>query len=315
MRKMCLAALCVLGFLSSCTTPRPEERINPLQGMNFYRQEQQELRQMASQAPEMRQALDTIASQPAAIWLGAWTGPIRPALEKLVGEADKQGTNLVVVPYNIPYRDCGQHSAGGLPASAYKTWIDDLASGLGRHKAVVILEPDAIPLNDCLSAELKKERWELLRYALTTLKQRTGALVYMDVGHGNWVPAPLMIARLREIGIEAADGFAINTSNYQANSDNERYARQLQAAFPSKGFVFDTSRNGRGPTADQAWCNPRGRALGPKPRVLETGGPDAYLWVKRPGESDGACNGGPQAGTFWPEIAVELVKNAVEAQH
>ena len=40
--------------------------------------------------------------------------------------------------------------------------------------------------------------------------------------------------------------------------------------------------------------------------TAQTGDPlvDALLWIKRPGESDGACNGGPPAGTWWPEDAL-----------
>ncbi|MYV59291.1 endoglucanase, partial [Streptomyces sp. SID4931] len=33
---------------------------------------------------------------------------------------------------------------------------------------------------------------------------------------------------------------------------------------------------------------------------------DAYLWIKRPGESDGDCKGGPKAGDWWPEYALGL---------
>ena len=35
---------------------------------------------------------------------------------------------------------------------------------------------------------------------------------------------------------------------------------------------------------------------------------DGYLWVKRPGESDGACNGGPGAGQWWQAYALDLVR-------
>jgi endoglucanase len=34
------------------------------------------------------------------------------------------------------------------------------------------------------------------------------------------------------------------------------------------------------------------------------------LWVKRPGESDGSCNGGPAAGQWWRDKALELAGNA-----
>jgi endoglucanase len=37
---------------------------------------------------------------------------------------------------------------------------------------------------------------------------------------------------------------------------------------------------------------------------------DGLLWIKAPGESDGSCNGGPSAGTWWPEYALGLAERA-----
>lgn len=101
-----------------------------------------------------------------------------------------------------------------------------------------------------------------------------------------------------------------------------------------KHFVVDTSRNGQGPWTPPAgypdpqdWCNPPDRGLGLRP-TANTGNSliDAYLWVKIPGESDGECTRGlgpggqtidpewgiidPAAGQWFPEMALELVKNA-----
>jgi endoglucanase len=52
--------------------------------------------------------------------------------------------------------------------------------------------------------------------------------------------------------------------------------------------------------------------LGEKP-TASTGDPlvHAFFWIKRPGESDGACNGGPTAGQWFQSYALELAKNAV----
>ena len=74
-------------------------------------------------------------------------------------------------------------------------------------------------------------------------------------------------------------------------------------------YVIDTSRNGL--ATAKTWCNPPGQALGAVPTV-NTGRPlaDALLWIKPPGVSDGACNGGPQAGVFWPAYALSLAANA-----
>ncbi|MFD0385280.1 glycoside hydrolase family 6 protein [Streptomyces stramineus] len=62
-----------------------------------------------------------------------------------------------------------------------------------------------------------------------------------------------------------------------------------------------------GPGDAEPWCNPPGRALGTPPTTA-TGHPliDAFLWIKRPGESDGACRGAPAAGRWWADYALRL---------
>jgi len=46
--------------------------------------------------------------------------------------------------------------------------------------------------------------------------------------------------------------------------------------------------------------------------TTQTGFPhvDAFLWTNAPGHSSGSCNGGPPAGTFWVERAIDLAVNA-----
>jgi endoglucanase len=125
-----------------------------------------------------------------------------------------------------------------------------------------------------------------------------------------------MAPRLKAAGIDLADGFALNVSNYQATPDLIKYGHQLSALLGGKHFIIDTSRNGNGPPPfegedERAWCNPDGRALG-SPPTTETGDPlvDAFYWIKPPGESDGTCNKGPAAGGWWPEKALEMARNA-----
>lgn len=86
---------------------------------------------------------------------------------------------------------------------------------------------------------------------------------------------------------------------------------QVLLARGDKHFVIDTARNGLGPSPDGAWCNPPGRALGNPPDTsTETTRADAFLWVKGPGGSDGACNGAPPAGVAYPEYATGLAQRA-----
>lgn len=118
-----------------------------------------------------------------------------------------------------------------------------------------------------------------------------------------------MATRLQASNIAAADGFALNVSNFISTASNVAFGNTLSALVNGKRFVVDTSRNGLGPTADYQWCNPDGRALGAAPST-STGHAlvDAFLWIKKPGESDGTCNGGPNSGAWWAEYALGLAQ-------
>ena len=252
--------------------------------------------------------LQYIAQQAAASWYGNWSGEIGSAVANQMRLAAQEQATAVMVSYNIPNRDCGGYSSGGTnDANAYKSWISNFAGSLGTTPAIVILEPDALAQTQCLD----QQRYDLLSFAVTTLKSRPNTWVYLDAGHSAWIDAPTMASRLIKAGVANADGFSLNVSNFQWNKDLIAYANQLRSQGVNKNFVIDTSRNGKGPTADNQWCNPPGRALGQVP-TSQTGidGLDAYLWIKRPGESDGNCNGGPSAGSWWRQMALDLAANA-----
>jgi endoglucanase len=147
-----------------------------------------------------------------------------------------------------------------------------------------------------------------LNYAITTLKRNGATKVYLDAGHSGWINVDTMANRLKRAGLESADGFALNVSNFQTTANETAYGEQISGLVGGKHFVIDTARNGNGSNGE--WCNPMGRAIGTHP-TTNTGRPliDALLWLKTPGESDGLCNGGPAAGNWWPEYAQALVQN------
>ncbi|HUQ76511.1 MAG TPA: glycoside hydrolase family 6 protein, partial [Burkholderiales bacterium] len=188
-------------------------------------------------------------------------------------------------------------------------WIRGMANALNGRRAFVILEPDSIALTSCLSEGDKQIRYGLLKDAVSVLRT-AGARVYIDAGNANWVGDADMAARLNSAGIGQADGFFLNVSNFIGTDATVSYGDRVSAMVGNKHYVVDTSRNARGSTGE--WCNPWGRGLGQRPTTL-TGKPrvDAYLWVKRPGESDGRCNGGPDAGVWWLDYALDLARNAV----
>lgn len=250
-----------------------------------------------------------IASQPTAIWLGEWNANVQQYVQAVTVAASAQGTIPVFITYNIPNRDCGSHSAGGLAKSeSYRAWTRAIAAGIGGREAIVIVEPDALAQIDCLSAADQARRYADLSDAVNVYSTTTGAFVYLDAGHGAWVGADDMAKRLEKANVGQARGFSLNISNFQTTQTNRAYGDKLSAK-TGKTYVIDTSRNGQGPRGSE-WCNPLGRGLGAKPAIVSNGNLDAYIWAKIPGESDGECNGGPSAGTFWAEYAQELIRNA-----
>lgn len=244
-----------------------------------------------------------IADQPTGEWLGEWSGNVFDSVKSYM---DKAGDKLAVfVAYNIPGRDNGNYSSGGLhSASEYFSWIGSIGAAIGDKKAIVVLEPDAVALSTDLDPAKKAERLTMIKTAVDILKKQPNLKVYLDASM--WKTPQEMAELLKLSGIEKADGFACNVSGFKKTADCEAYGRQLQAII-NKPFVIDTSRNGNGEwqtTEPNPWANPPGRALGNNPDLTK-----GYLWLKRPGESDGAIRGFPSAGTFVPSLAIEMSKN------
>jgi endoglucanase len=299
------------------TIPPHVKGENPFKGVHLYANPYGQAATTAqaweSSRPADAKLIQKIADQPAGWWMGEWSGEIEPAAHNLGNATNSNGLVPVIVLYNVPNRDCGQYSKGGSKSpDEYKKWIRDFAKGAASYRMIVVLEPDALGLvTKCLSPADQKARLAMIKDAVDVLEATPGVAVYLDAGHAKWVEADQMAKRLKAAGIDNADGFAINTSNYVSTEDNTKYGHAISALVGGKHFIIDTGRNGNGGTADNEWCNPKGRALGKAP-TTDTGDPliDAYFWTKPPGESDGECNGGPKAGDYWPEQALELVKNA-----
>lgn len=259
--------------------------------------------------------MDWLALRPLAVWLGEWTTNPTAAVDLAVTTAG--GSLRVFVVYAIPHRDCGSLSAGGVPdAVHYRAFVAKVAAGLKGRRAVVILEPDALALTSCLSAGQLLERHALLHEAARALTA-AGAAVYLDAGDSNWISAGAMAASLVAAGVHEAAGFALNVSHFEWTREAHRYAAELRTVLGSTArYVVDTSRNGLGPYTlrpgedpRDAWCNPPGRAVGLDPTLdTYTAGCDAYLWAKAPGSSDGAINGAPPAGSWYPGYARGLVE-------
>jgi endoglucanase len=252
-----------------------------------------------------------IARIPTAKWFGNWN---TAEVNDYVTKAAQKNKLPTLVLYNIPFRDCGQYSAGGAKTpEEYKQWIRDISKGIGNRPAVVVLEPDALIHLDCLSDKDRKTRFELLQDATQVLKQEAPSTwTYIDGGDGKWKSPEDMAGWLNQAGIKNTRGVSLNVSNYNKTTDVEKYGQTLLNNLKQKynttaHLVIDTSRNGNGSNGE--WCNPAGRKLGKTPSTTATEITDAFLWIKRPGESDGDCGigKGTQAGQFSPELAISLI--------
>jgi endoglucanase len=263
--------------------------------------------------PDDAAALDLIAGQPQADWFGDFSGDARAAVDARVTQLTALGALPLLVSYNLPNRDCGGLSAGGATSlNVYRDWIRAFAEGIGARRAVVILEPDSLTVLDCLGTADQEARFVALKDAVTILKAKPQVAVYLAAGHSNWVAVEEIARRLNAAGVRQADGFALNEAHFRPTANEITYGRQIAPLVGDKHFVIDTSRNGVGPVdGPNSWCNPAGQGLGHRPAIV-TDDPylDAYLWIKRPGESDGACNGSPPAGQWWPEYALGLAQRA-----
>jgi endoglucanase len=285
---------------------------NPLAGLPFYVNPTSKARNAANGVTPPSPELNAIADTPTAYWMDNLSTPAVDA--KYIAAAQAAGTMPVLALYGIPHRDCGSFAAGGFgSAGAYKGWIDGVAGAIGAGPATVILEPDALSMADCLSGDQRQERYDLMSYAVDALTRNPATAVYVDAGHSRWTAAGEMANRLNQVGVAKARGFSLNTANFFTTEEEIGYGDTISGMTGGKPYVVDTSRNGAGP-ADGAmyWCNPSGRALGARP-TTETGNGnvDAFLWIKRPGESDGSCNNGePSAGRFVNQFAIELARNA-----
>jgi endoglucanase len=194
--------------------------------------------------------LALMEATPQAVWFTSGSpSDVQAAVSKTVKDAEKQGRVPVLVAYDIPFRDCAQYSAGGaVDTTAYKAWIDGFAAGIGKSKAVVMLEPDSlgiIPYNTTIYGAAEwcqptvtdssgnttpapganpTERYAQINYAVDSLESKAPkALVYLDGTHSAWLGVGDAAYRLYTGGVQRAQGFFVNVSNYHTSGDNTLY--------------------------------------------------------------------------------------------
>ncbi|MBN2529874.1 MAG: glycoside hydrolase family 6 protein [Deltaproteobacteria bacterium] len=191
--------------------------------------------------------LGEMITTPQAIWIeqGTPKGAAKQTRE-VMRRAAAHRTVPIIVLYNIPFRDCAQYSAGGATSVAeYIAWVKGVAKGIGRRDAVVILEPDGLgiipyyqplygDMDWCQPAEANSEtaaadRFYMMNTAVQILKALPNTKVYLDGTHSAWLGVGEAADRLAKAGVWDADGFFLNASNYQTQSNLETFGSWVSA--------------------------------------------------------------------------------------
>ncbi|HEY4016910.1 MAG TPA: glycoside hydrolase family 6 protein [Polyangiaceae bacterium] len=256
--------------------------------------------------------------------------------------------------------------ANGGEKKYQKEFVDKIAAAFKAHpkqRIVAVLEPDSLAniatnlsVPKCAAAEQVYRH--SVAYAVKTLAM-PGVSVYLDAAHAGWLGWSKNRERIAKIysevlteagGADKIRGFATNVSNYDTLTpgdlaklepsdpctDELTYVKILDASLTEagivgKGFIIDTSRNGRAGirTKSGSWCNVHGAGLGERPQAAPAPLIDAYYWIKPPGDADGSsepgkpgydenCStkspdaeqGAPHAGAWFGKYFLELAKNA-----
>ncbi|SEE27689.1 endoglucanase [Streptomyces misionensis] len=316
------AAAATAALVGLCATPAAAAKASPAtdhslaQGTRFYvepasKAAKQSLADLKAGDKTDAAAMAAMASYPVAQWFTGTADPEQTTndMAKLQAKAAMEKRVPVTVAYNVPGRDCSQYSAGGAATGEeYAAWVDALAKGIANHKTVVLLEPDGLALSPAYcggTADQQTARLAEINGAVNRLEQQPGTVVYLDAGHSSWQPVGTMSKLLLDGGVARAQGFFLNVSNYQTDSDLVRYGTQVSkcvwylrntaGAQPSDcpdqwspaadadawyashvpadakltHFVIDSSRNGQGPWTPTASY------------------PDAQEWCNPPGRGLG----------------------------
>ena len=182
-----------------------------------------------AQAAQLARMLGT----PQAVWFTSGTpAQVERQVRVTMIEAAFEHAVPVLVAYYVPGRDCAQFSAGGALTDAdYQAWISAFAAGIGRGKAVVIVEPDSLGNmpSDCnLPAGANypftdQGRITDIATAVGDLEADPNTMVYLDGTHSAWQQVGNIAQRLVEAGVQQAQGFYLDVSNYQYTSNNIAY--------------------------------------------------------------------------------------------
>ena len=250
-----------------------------------------------NQAPSDAARLAAMAATPKGVWFtGGTPAQVQADVQNILARAVHAHRMPVLIPNNLPFRDCSLYSAGGAnDPDAYSLWIEGFARGIANNKAIVILEPSSlgiIPNNVSLDGRADwckptitdasgkdipapgadpQTRYAQLRHAVAVLEsQAPNALVYLDGTHPDWLNVADASFRLVKAGVGRAQGFFVNASAFRPTPHAIHYGTWISKCI-AYGLRVDTE-------AEQA---KRFRACRDQPYGDKAANPEAWTLVDR----------------------------------
>ncbi len=256
--------------------PHPENPTNPLARRlwGIYRGPQDQVwRPYTRSTGQTRAALATIAERPRTKWYGKYLPDTRVRSTVTDYVASSQAGNpetlaQVAVFRMVPWEgEACKRPTTAAEAASYRTYIQELAAGIGSAHTLVVMQPDGPFL---LCAPDRAVKSELLTWATQTLSALPNTSVYIDAGAADWcengtAQESFRCAQILELsGIEHARGFALDSTHYTGPVENidrgmEIIAELVADGYAAPHFIVDTAKSGR-PTMwrDMVSATPRG---------------------------------------------------------
>ena len=218
-------------------------------------------------------ALATIAERPRTKWYGKYLpdNRVRSTVTDYVASSqagNPETLTQMAVFRMVPWEgEACRRPTTTEEAASYRTWIQELAVGIGSAHTLVVMQPDGPFL---LCAPDRAVKSELLTWATRTLSELPNTSVYIDAGAADWCEGgtaqeSFRCAQILELsGIEHARGFALDSTHYTGPVENidrgmEIIAELVADGYAAPQFIIDTAKSGR-PTMwrDMISATPKG---------------------------------------------------------
>ena len=204
-------------------------------------------------------ALATIAERPRTKWYGKYLPDSRVRSTVTDYVASSQAGNPETLAQMAVFRmvpwegEACRRPTTPAEAASYRTWIQELAAGIGSAHTLIVMQPDGPFL---LCAPDRAVKSELLTWATKTLSELPNTSVYIDAGAADWCEGgtaqeSFRCAQILELtGIEHARGFALDSTHYTGPVENidrgmEIIAELVADGYAAPQFIIDTAKSGR----------------------------------------------------------------------